>query len=410
MADDVIIGYTEEGLNLLTYNDIVNKLTNSWKYLFGDDIDLSSNTPDGQLLRIFAEMISDEHDTIRSVDNSFNPDTARGAAQDYRYRLNNLERKAGLYTSIPFTFTIINGETTLAGLDGQEPDSAVAWGATDGTYNYYLNSTETFAVGQHTRQFTCSTMAAINPAINSITEQITDMNNINVTNLSNGAATAVGATEENAEKFAARRDASTVNSGMNCCDAITRQILQLPTVVNAKAYEHNYSDFPDEVDSDGIPLNFIWVVVNGGSANEIGRAIYENISGTGTKGSQSTTITSDSGQPLTFHFDYALTKNIYLRFKIKKLYSNFNLRIDDLKQAIADETQIDINAPIDTSTLNVIIRQAIINNSEVVTIGGVPLDIEISDDNINWVEYLPGAGKQIKYVLLASNIGIEVIE
>lgn len=410
MADDIVIGYTEDGLVLLTYNDIVNKLTDVWKGLFGDDVDLSSDGSDGQLLRTFAEMIADEHDTVRSLDNSFNPDTSRGAAQDYRYRLNNIERKAGLYTSIPFTFTVINEEVTLAGLDGQQPDSAVAWGATDGTYNYYLNSTETFPVGTYTRQFTCSVTAAINPEIGSITEQIVDMNNINVTNITNGAATAIGATTESAEKFAARRDASTVSNGMNCCDSITRQLLQLPTVVNAKAYEHNYNDFPDEVDSDGIPLNFIWVVVNGGSANEIGRAIYENISGTGTKGSQSTTITSDSGQTLTFHFDYALTKNIYLKFKIKKLYSNFNLRIEDLKQSIADETQIDINASIDTSTLNAIIRQAIITNSEVVTIGGVPIDIEISANGTDWVQYLEGAGKQIKYILLPSNINIEVIE
>ena len=407
--DEIITGYTDEGLVLLTYSQIVDSLTRSWQHLFGDDIDLSSNTPDGQLLRIFAEMIADEHDTVREVDNSFNPDVARGAAQDYRYRLNNIERKAGLYTSVPISFTVLN-ETSVAGIDGQDMSEAVAWGVTDGIYNYLINSSETFEPGTYTRQVTCTTAVAANPPIGTITRQILDVNNINITDITNSAPTRVGAAEEGDERFAARRELSTVNSGMNCCDSITNQLLELPTVTNAKAYEHDYSNYPESIDADGIPLNTIWVVTDGGSAEEIARTIYENISGTGTKGSQSYTLTSASGQSLTFRFDYAITRNIYLRFQIQKLYPSFNLRVDTFKQTIADETSIDINAPIDSSTLNTIIRQAIMSNSEVVQIGAVPLDIQISTDQTNWVEYLPAAGKQIKYVLLAENISVEVLD
>lgn len=410
MADDnlIIVGYTEEGLTVLTYNQIVDRIEQIFKGIYGDDIDLNSNTPDGQVVRLLAEMFADEHDTMRELDSSFNPDTARGAAQDYRYRLNNLWRKNGLYTSIPATFTV-NQTTQVAGLDGQTPDEAFAWGITDDTNDFLINSTETFQPGQYTRQFTCTVRDAVNPPVGSITKQIADVNDINITNISNGAPTAIGARDESDIKFAARREESLVNSGMNCCDSITTELLNLPTVVNAKAYEHNYSDYPDGDDADGIPLNTIWVVVNGGSAIEIAKAIYANISGTATKGEQSYTLVSNSGQPLTFNFDYAVTQNIYLKFTLQKLYPTFNIQVDNFKKYISDNTSIDINAAIDSSTMNTIIREAIVSNSEVVQIGAVPINIELSTDGQNWTEYLEGAGKQTKYVLLPENIDVTMV-
>lgn len=410
MADEeqIITGYTDEGLTLLTYSQIVDSLTAAWKSLFGDDIDLSSNTSDGQLLRIFAEMIADEHDTMRELDNSFNPDTTRGAAQDYRYRLNNIERKAGRYTSLPFTFTVLN-ETSVVGIDSQDINTAVAWGTTDGTYNYLINNSETFTAGEYTRQFTCTTPVAINPPVGTITTQITDVNNIDISDISNGAPTAIGSSNESDERYAARRQESLVNAGMNCCDAITNQLLQLDTIVNAKAYEHDYTNYPDTVDADGIPLNCIWVVVDGGSAELIGRAIYENISGTNTKGDQSVTLVSISGQSLTFNFDYAITRNVYLKFRLQKLYDSYNVAVPNLKETIAENTSIDINSSIDSSTMNTIIRQALVVNTENVQLGAVPLDIQLSIDETQWTEFLPNAGKQIKYVLLPENITVEVL-
>lgn len=411
MADneEVIIGYTDEGLTLLTYNQIVDKLTAAFQSCYGDDVDLSSNTPDGQLLRIFAEMLADEHDTMRELDNSFNPDVARGAAQDYRYRLNNIWRKAGLYTSVACTFTV--SETTeLAGLDGVTPDEAYAWGVTDGTYNYLLNNTEVFQPGTYTRQFTCNQMIAANPAEGAINAQISSVNNINISNITNTAPISIGAQIENDQRFAARREDSMVNSGMNCCDSITSQLLQLPTVVNAKAYEHDYVNYPDGIDADGIPKDTIWVVVSGGSNQEIGQAIYENISGTATKGEQQASVVSMSGQTLTFNFDYAIVHDIYLKFTLQKLYPSFNVRMDAFKQTIAENTSIDINGSIDSSLMNIIIREAISTNAETVILGAVPLNIQLSSDNVTWTEYLEGLGKQIKYVLLPENITVEVIE
>ena len=407
---DKIVGYTQDGLVLLTYNEIVEKLTQAFEDLLGSDIDLSSNTPDGQLLRIFAEMIADTHDTMRELDNSFNPDVCRGAAQDYRYRLNNIERKAGSYTSIPITFTVKNKEQTLSGLDGQEPDVGTAWGVTDDSNNYLLNSTETFQTGTYTRQFTCTKMDDVNPPIGSITKQITSVNNVNITDITNQAATVIGSSVGTDEQFAARREQSFVNSGLNCCDSITSELLKLSTIVNAKAYEHDYENYPDSTDADGIPINTIWVVVDGGSATEIAKVIYANISGTNTKGAQSGVVTSVSGQDLTFNFDYVQIQQIYVKFKLQKLYSSFTVRDDDLKQEIADRTLVDINASLNSSEMNQIIRDAISANTETVQLGAVPLEIKLSTDNSQWSEYLPNAGKQKKYTLIPTNVSFEVVE
>ena len=408
MADenDKVIGYTSEGLVLYTYNEILEKLTNGLNEIYGSDLSTDSSDPDMQWIRILTQLISDEHDTMRQLDNSFNPDTARGSAQDYRYRLNNIERKDGTYTSMPISFTVQNGNTTLEGLDGQEPDEGSAWGVTDGTYNFLLNSTEEFAPGDYTRQVTCTQKIAANPPIGSVTQQIQDTSNINIINITNGAPTAIGSPTESNEAFSNRRQQSFVNSGMNCCDAITRQLLNLSTVVNAKAYEHDYTNYPDSPDADGIPLNCIWVVVDGGSSIEIARAIYENISGTDTKGEQSDTIVSDSGQSLTFNFDYAITNSIYLKFTIQKLYPTFNITLDTLKQTISDNTNININASIDSSTMNDIIKEAIASNAESIQLGAVPINIELSRDNSTWTEFLEAGGKQIKYVLPPDNISI----
>jgi len=51
--------FTAEGITTETFDDIYNRLADGLKLIYGSDIDLSQNTPDGQRIGIIAKEILD---------------------------------------------------------------------------------------------------------------------------------------------------------------------------------------------------------------------------------------------------------------------------------------------------------------------------------------------------------------
>lgn len=103
------------GLNLQQLADIVTELENGFKAIYGSDINVGANSPDGQMINLFAQAKIDILDCISQVYNSFSPTSAIGVALDQRCALNGVVRKGATKTTTNVTVTT-DREVSLLGL------------------------------------------------------------------------------------------------------------------------------------------------------------------------------------------------------------------------------------------------------------------------------------------------------
>jgi len=390
------------GLTTKTSTEIQTDLETAYKTIYGDDIVLDSNSADGQLIGILTQFNTDIREMITEVYNTFNPDTVRGQIQDVRFKLNGIERQGGTFTIVDID--VVNDRTlTLNGLDSDYNDvNATAYGVQDNAGNqYYLIDTVTITAGTHSLPFRSATLGANIPTVGTLTNQITVVQGI--TSLNNASApTTVGVNQETDEAFALRREKSYEYRSQNSNDAMLAQLYALDGVSQAFVYGHDYENYPSGNDADGIPLHYIWVIVEGGANSDISTVIYANVGGAGTVGAVSVDVPTSSGQVYVSHFDRVESSDLYIRFDIQPTVTGFIFDDASIKTYISENLTYNAYEYAETSKVTAICADAINANGG----GGVPVNVEISDDGSTWVDYLTVATKKNKFVVTDSNITI----
>ena len=84
------------GLVLQSLADIITELETGFKTIYGSDINIDPNSPDGQMIALFAQAKIDILDCISGVYGSFSPQSAIGAALDQRCALNGVSRQGAV--------------------------------------------------------------------------------------------------------------------------------------------------------------------------------------------------------------------------------------------------------------------------------------------------------------------------
>lgn len=390
------------GLVVKTSTEIQTELENAYKAIYGDDIVLDSNSADGQLIGILTQFNTDIREMITETYNTFNPDMCRGQIQDVRFKLNGIERQGGTFTIVDID--VINDRTlTLNGLDSDYNDvNATAYGVQDNAGNqYYLIDTVTITAGTHSLPFRSATLGANIPTVGTLTSQITVVQG--VTSLNNASApTTVGVNQETDEAFALRREKSYEFKSQNSNDAMLAQLYALDGVSQAFVYGHDYENYPSGDDADGIPLHYIWVIVEGGANSDIGTVIYANIGGAGTVGAVSVDVPTSSGQVYVSKFDRVESADLYIRFDIQPTVTGFIFDDASIKTYISENLTYNAFEYAETSKVTAMCLEAINANGG----GGVPVNVEISSNGSTWVDYLTVATKKNKFVVTDSNITI----
>jgi len=108
--------------------------------------------------------------------------------------------------------------------------------------------------------------------------------------------------------------------------------------------------------------------------------------------------------PFQAKFDRTLSKDLYIQFDIQPTTgSSFNEVA--IKQYIKDNLEYNINEVAETSKITCISRDAINDNGG----GGVPINVEISNDGILWFDFLSVDIKNEKWILDISRINITIL-
>lgn len=385
------------GLSLKTASEITTDLAAGMRAIYGADINIDSNSPDGQMIGILTQLCVDLRELLASLNASFDPDQAEGTLLDQRVAINNIQRVGGTYTIQPIHM-VVNATITLQGLDSNFNDPlGTAYTVTDSSGNQFLlSTTATLVAGTYDLDFRAQTVGAVSVPINTITIPVTIIPGVVSVNNPTVAIT-VGQNEETDGQLRLRRQQSVSNASTGYLNGLLGKILALNGVTEAALYENT----TNAVDARGIPEHAIWLIVAGGSNTDIGNTIYGSKSyGCDMRGAMTLNITTASGATFTAKWDVPLPQTLYIQFNIKRTVPGYAFSLAAIQAYIAANLTYGVGAFAETSNITAVALLAIISQGG----GGVPIDVKISNDNATWVDYLDTATPQYEWAVSSAYI------
>lgn len=444
------------GLQVASISEITAALIAAMQAIFGADINVGPNTPDGQLINIFGQAVEDELETLLDVYNILFVDSAYGVALDNLVALNGVTRKAGSFTQVYVEVTVSQA-LTLPGQNTATPFTV----ADDAGNQYELVLSRVFgAAGTATLLFEAVLFGQIQVTANTITNIVTTtlgvtaVNNplfsvvttgttaigfptvtgiattagmragMNVASASfpagttvlsvdsssqitlsaNASATgAVGLTvttpptlvgdpEENDVQLKVRRAKSFYLQTVGPADAIRAALLAIPDVSDAYVAENDTAGAVA-----GVPAHGIWVIVNGGTDAEIGTAIYaKKAPGCAMAGADTYVVARPAGNTFTAQWDDALPETLYVRATLNPRFPGlvFDLTVDKAKLVAALIFKLGQSPSIG----DIVQALAVIEPNAVVSV------VNVSTDGFTWEDIVTPSDFQHYFTLIAGNI------
>jgi uncharacterized phage protein gp47/JayE len=386
------------GLTIDTATQISSNLIAQLQTIYGSDINVASNSPDGQLVGIQSQIIIDLLEFLASVNAGFNPDTAVGAILDQRVAINNIARQGGTYTVQPIDI-VVSQTVTLQGLDANfSSPTATAYTVQDNLGNqFYLIDTITLTAGA-TLNFRAAKIGAVNVSTGTVQTQGTIVNGVVSVNNSLAAIT-VGQNQETDAQLRTRRQQSVANATNGYLNGLLGNILAISGVTEAVLYEN----MTDDVDAFGTPPHSIWLVVLGGASVDIGNMIYGKISaGCNMRGNQSQNIVKPNGDYFVARWDNPTATPLYIDFQIQPTVAGFIFSFSQIRSYMVANLSYPIGSYADTSEITAAAIAAITAQGG----GGVPINMRVSMDGVTWSSYLAAPSPAAQWNLSTENITI----
>lgn len=310
---------TPDGLELATQAEIQAQYEGSMRAIYGADVNLGPQTPDGQMLNIFVQSVLDLQDLLLQIYNGFDPDQAVGRVLDQRVAINGIQRQAGTHTVTPVSL-VLSQSVNLFGLDQDDEDP---YTIADQAGNRYVLQATMLAAGPGTvsLDFQAELPGAVTPIPNTITVPVTIV--LGVDSVNNPLPfTTLGVNEETDGELRLRRQRSVTLPSQGFFDSLIANLLDVPGVTYAAIHEND----SDSTDSVGVPSHTIWVIVGGsGSSSAIAGAIYvERTAGcgmfsSGGSGARSFPVTQADGSVFVVRWDQVEEEVMYARFTLTPL-------------------------------------------------------------------------------------------
>lgn len=332
----------ETGLTLKTLPELTADLQAGYREIYGDDINLDSDSPDGQAIGIQAQEGVDLREVLRDIYTARDPDQAQGINLDVVCAYNGVQRKGGTFTVTPVSITV-DRSVSLVGLDSASESIDIPPGVYTVKDNagtqFALIDSVTIATGLHSLPFRAVALGAVQVTIGTITTPVTAIAGVTAINNSSGVTTQ-GVDEESDAALRIRRERSVSGASQGYTDSIEAAVLEVAGVTACICDEN----VTDTTDAQGIPPHSIWVIVEGGADADIAQAIYATRSaGSGMKGSQVVSVSRPNGRTIDISFDRSSTENLWVKFNIT-LTTGGTIDTSNLKKLIVENVSYEIGA------------------------------------------------------------------
>lgn len=356
------------GLQLKSLSEILNELLNGTdKYpglyqIYGPNINVGPNSPDGQLLNLIAQVTIDVEELLAQVYASMDPDQAIGTVLDSRCAINGVVRRGATYTKQNILVTV-NQAITLPGLD-TSPLSPFTVSDSAGN-KFQLITTYSFTgAGSTSLAFQAAELGPVQTTLNTITNIVTvTLGVVSVNNPT--AATSVGLSEETDAALRIRRSNSVSLPSQGYLEGLVGALLDIDGVTQAPRVLENVTN---AVDANGIPAHSIWCIVLGGTDADVARAIYvKRNAGCGMKGAVTVAQASVDGSPsISIQFDRPTDENLWINLDISAITGT----VDDdyIRAQLLSALSYGIGQSADTTTIVALVK-AIAPNASVTNEG-----------------------------------------
>ena len=315
---------TETGIQIERLNDIVKRFEDRFRQIYGQNIDLSPNTPDGQMVGILAQIKMDIEELAENVYRQLDPDVATGAWLEQRVAYAGLMRRGASYSYL--RSVIITGEPNTqlyAGIVVSDQNK-VRWILTS---DIQLDSN-----GSGRADFRSEQLGSFNLAKN--TTLTIETVTIGLTNAVTFENAEVGVEEETDTQLRERFLFSRTKNAQNSAEAITAKISALPDVKQVRVLENNTA----QRDAFGVEPHSIDVIVYGGNDEEIANVIYQNKgAGVGLQGNTLINLKKD-GETRPIRFDKVSLVDIQVSMRCVRYEDFTEIDKEQIKKLLANQS------------------------------------------------------------------------
>jgi len=377
------------GIQIDTFEEIFDSISTQFKDIYGQDINISQESPDGQMIGILANTVYDLQTFISRIYNSFDPDFAQGQELNKILKLIAETRNPPTKSIVDLIITTNSVVTIPAGFTVKD----------DNDNEWQTLKEESLDVGENTVTFESSIFGNIIAMPNTITTPVDVY--VEIDSFTNPASAIAGRDEETDTNLRIRRNKLLTVNAKSTIGGISAKLIALENVSDVKVYEN----FTDTYDAEkDLHAHSIWCIVDGGDVDEIAEVIAKDKTiGTGLKGLTIGTwleefVKGDGTVRYHTHeilFDRPTEIPLYIRFSYKK--RNPLDTIDEVY--IKNELQkqfFNIDEDLNATELYADIYG--------ITNLIVAFDLEISNDGVTWVDDILEMGYGEKFTLSTNNI------
>ena len=315
-------GVSDQGFDRKRLDEILQELNSEMKSIFGENLNLSPQSPDGQVNGVILESLANLWEIAEDVYNSFNPSAATGAALSNLVQFNGITRREASSSRVEINVTGTNGTSIPANSIVSTSDTGEQFATEDviliesGVGSGYVNSVNTGPI------------EALPNTLTKINTPITGWSTCD-----NALSATLGSDVESDPDLRARRIRSIGLDSVSVIDSVLGALSALDGVTQVIVLE-NDTDF---VDINGQDPHSFQAVVVGGVDKKIGQSIWlKKPAGIKSFGNTSTIITDSQGFPHEIGFSRPDTVDVYVTINLD-IDSTYPSDGDDLiKQAIVD--------------------------------------------------------------------------
>ena len=268
---------TEAGIIGESLTDWKTKLEAIFKEALGNDLDLSPETPQGQLIGVLALTLAQSDEVAVSIANGRSVSRAVGRQQEDIASLVSITRRAGERSRVTATIT---GEA-----GAEVPEGMIARTEPGGDDFRVITATLIPAGGSVNTVMESAEIGAIQAAAGSLNRLVTPPSGIET--ITNAAAATPGRPKETDAEFRKRYMDAIARIGTGYKEAIRSKIMEQPNVMDAEVFD-NVTNATVTKQGINIGAHSIIAIVYGGQAADIAQAIRETKPlGIGTTGTTS---------------------------------------------------------------------------------------------------------------------------
>lgn len=299
--------FTADGISVQTYQEIYDELADGYRAIYGSEINLDPDSPDGQRVGIEAQLILDLQTYGLTLYQQLDPDFAFGEAQNRLIKLSGIQRRPATRSQVDVSVTT-DRPVTLPADYAVEDTLGQSWGTL---------TEVSIPAGTTTVTLFSEVFGAIEAGAATVTEPVTFVTG--VTNVTNPLAATVGVEEETAEELRIRRNRSLRNPATSTLGGVFTAITQLTGVTDIAAFENDTDLYDATLDIDP---HTMWLVVEGGAVDDIIETIAKNkTGGTGLKGAATgtylETLFKPDGTPYVITHEMAFDRPVLVPLYVR---------------------------------------------------------------------------------------------